>query len=98
LAVFGLLGPTLFAAFAVGAFTVAFLTATFFRAPVLAATACVVFVAPADSARFSAQRFFVAATIAALPARLSFRLGFGASGVTFDVVPPQLEMERAFCR
>jgi hypothetical protein len=33
----------------------------------------------------AAQRFLVAATIAALPAALSFRLGFGASGVAVGV-------------
>jgi len=33
----------------------------------------------AASARFSAQRFFVAAMIAALPALLSFRFGFAGS-------------------
>ena len=37
---------------------------------------------PAASARFAAQRFFSAATIAALPAALSLRFGFaGASSV-----------------
>ena len=34
----------------------------------------------ADAARFSAQRFLVAAMIARLPAAESFRFGFGASG------------------
>ena len=47
-------------------FATAFLAAVFFGA------ACCVFAA---SALFSAQRFFVAATIAFLPASDSFRLG-----------------------
>ena len=34
------------------------------------------------AARFAAQRFFKAATIAALPAALSFRFGLGVSGAT----------------
>jgi hypothetical protein len=37
------------------------------------------------AASFAAQRFFKAATIAALPAAESFRLGFDVSGVAFDV-------------
>ena len=69
-----------FAAFAGGAFTVAFLTAAFFRAVFLALADC----AFAASALFCAQRFFVAAMIAFLPAALSFRSGFEGSGVAFD--------------
>jgi len=42
------------------------------------------FIAFPASARFSAHRFFVAAMMAALPARLSLRLGFGAAGAAFD--------------
>ena len=39
------------------------------------------------AARCAAQRFFVAATIAALPAALSFRFGFGAAGASGAVSP-----------
>jgi hypothetical protein len=62
-------------AFAAALFAAFF--APFFRpaATFLAATGC----ALAASARFSAQRFLSAATIAALPALLSFRLGFVVS-------------------
>jgi hypothetical protein len=55
-------------------FGVAFLPAAFLAAFFGAAFA-------PSAARFNAQRFLVAATIAALPARLSFRFGFGASDV-----------------
>jgi hypothetical protein len=61
-----------FAAFAGAVFNAAFLTPAF-----LAATGFGLAVA----AFFAAHRFFKAATIAALPALLSLRLGFGASGV-----------------
>jgi hypothetical protein len=55
-----------------------FLTAAF-RTVTLAGA--FLFAAFAASARISAHRFLVAATIAALPALLSLRLGFGASAV-----------------
>jgi hypothetical protein len=59
----------------------AFLTAAFFGAAFLRPTDCGL----AASARLSAQRFFRAATMAALPAGLSLRLRFG------DVVVAALE-------
>src|SRR5258708_3511092 len=61
-----------FAAVAGAVFTAAFLVAVFLVA------ACSSFAA---SARFNAHRFWVAATIAALPALLSFRFGFDSSGI-----------------
>src|ERR1035437_4272434 len=67
-----LTGAAFFAAFAGAVFTAAFLTPAF-----LAATGFGFAVA----AFFAAHRFFKAATIAALPALLSLRLGFAASGV-----------------
>jgi hypothetical protein len=39
------------------------------------------------AARYAAQRFFVAAAIAALPAALSFRFGFGAAGASGATSP-----------
>ena len=63
-------------AFAGAAFlATAFLAVAFF---VIANSACAAF--------FAAQRFFVASEMAFLPAAESFRLGFGGSGVAFDVV------------
>jgi hypothetical protein len=44
---------------------------------------------------FPAQRFFKAATIAALPALLSFRLGFAGSDVAGDV--PLIAAHRLVC-
>src|ERR1017187_3695995 len=72
----GRLTAAFFAVFR-AAFTRAFL-ATFL------AGACWGLAAFFAAARFAAQRFFKAATIAALPAALSFRFGFGASGATGD--------------
>jgi hypothetical protein len=64
-----------FAAFEREPFVAAFFAVVVFRAGV-------VFLDVAEvPALFAAQRFFKAATIAALPALLIFRLGFLASGV-----------------
>jgi hypothetical protein len=60
-------------------------TGAFFAIVFLAAGACLAFAAVFAAARFAAQRFFNAATIAALPAALSVRFGFVDSGVAFDV-------------
>jgi hypothetical protein len=45
------------------------------------------FAAPDSFARYAAQRFFVAAAIAALPAALSLRIGFGAAGASEAASP-----------
>ena len=52
-------------------------------APTLGPTNAPLFTKPYffAAARYAAQRFFVAAAIAALPAALSFRFGFGAGAV-----------------
>ena len=64
--------------FFVADFFAAFLTVVFLAAVFLFPEGCAF---AASAARFSAQRRFVAAMIAALPARLSFRFGLGvASG------------------
>jgi hypothetical protein len=67
----------------------------FFAAVFFCTAACVL----AASALFAAQRFFKAATIAALPAALSFRLGFDTSGGAetdrFD--SPLILAHLAFC-
>ena len=74
-------------------FAAAFLTAPFFRAVFLAGFAF------AASARFNAQRFLSAATIAAFPALLSFRFGFDDSGVSGAVGAdsPRVFALLAFC-
>src|ERR1035441_6476277 len=74
----GRLAATFFAAFR-EAFTGAFFATVF-----LAAGVCWALAAAFAAAFFAAHRFFKAATIAALPAALSFRFGLGASGATGD--------------
>ena len=76
--------PSIFAgavvSFAGDFFTDAFFTGAFFFAAFLTAAFAEAGCAFA-AAFFAAQRFFKAATIAALPALLSFRFGFAGSGV-----------------
>ena len=81
----GFAGAGFLAAFLTRAF-VTFAGEDFLTAPFRTVTLAGAFLpAPfAASARFSAHRFLVAATIAALPALLSLRLAFGAFGVFGD--------------
>ena len=62
----------------VAAYAAALFAATFPVAPFFAEALC----ARSNSARFNTQRRFVASMILFLPAALSLRLRFGASGVT----------------
>jgi len=93
-----LTGATFFAAFAGGALTAVFLVAVFWAAAFLFA-ACSAFAASARFAALAARAFARFATIAALPALLSFRLGFldfgvaGAGGSD----SPRIFAHLAFC-
>jgi hypothetical protein len=73
-----------------------FAGARFVAVPVcfaVAALGALALLTVADPARFAAQRFFSAATIAARPAALSFRFGFEAAGAG-DAVSPLAAAQR----